>query len=64
MEKIRDRIRKLLRLARDKGASENEAASAMAMASRLMLQQLRTAWLGPKARLKQRAFALALEHAR
>ena len=25
---------------------------------------LRTAWLGPKARLKQRAFALALEHAR
>ena len=38
MEKIRDKIRKLLKLARDKGASENEAASAMAMASRLMLQ--------------------------
>ena len=38
MEKIRDRIRKLLRLARDKGASEAEAATAMAMASKLMLE--------------------------
>lgn len=38
MEKIHDKIRKLLRLARDKGASENEAANAMAMASRLMFQ--------------------------
>jgi hypothetical protein len=38
MEKIRDRIRKLLRLAHDKGASEHEAANALAMASRLMLE--------------------------
>jgi len=38
MEKIRDRIRKLLRLAKDKGATEAEAANAMAMASRLMLE--------------------------
>jgi len=37
MEKIHDKIRKLLRLARDKGANENEAANAMAMASQLML---------------------------
>lgn len=38
MEKIRDRIRKLLRLARDKGANENEAAIALAAANRLMLE--------------------------
>lgn len=37
-ETIVDRIRKLLRLARDKGASEHEAASAMAMAQKLMMQ--------------------------
>lgn len=35
---IIDRIRKLLALARDKGASEAEAATAMEMASKLMLQ--------------------------
>lgn len=33
-----DRIRKLFRMARDRGASENEAATAMEMASRLMLE--------------------------
>jgi hypothetical protein len=33
-----DTIRKLLRLARDKGASEAEAASALAMAQKLMMQ--------------------------
>jgi len=38
MEKIRDRIRKLLRLARDKGASENEAAVALSLANKLMLE--------------------------
>jgi len=38
MEKIRDRIRKLLRLARDKGANENEAAIALAAANKLMLE--------------------------
>jgi uncharacterized protein DUF2786 len=38
MEKIQDKIRKLLRLARDAGASEHEAANALAMASRLMLE--------------------------
>lgn len=38
MENIVERIRKLLRLARDKGASENEAATALAMAQKLMLQ--------------------------
>lgn len=38
MEKIVDRIRKLLRLAKDKGASEAEAASALAKAQELMLQ--------------------------
>lgn len=32
-----DKVRKLLALARDKGATEAEAASAMAMASRIML---------------------------
>lgn len=38
MTEIVDKIRKLLALARDKGASENEAAVALAMAQRLMLQ--------------------------
>jgi hypothetical protein len=38
MDKIRDRIRKLLRLARDRGANENEAAVALAAANRLMLE--------------------------
>jgi hypothetical protein len=33
-----DRVRKILRLARDRGASEHEAASAMEMASRIMLE--------------------------
>src|SRR5215471_536800 len=37
-ETIVERIRKLLRLARDKGASENEAAVAMAKAQKLMLE--------------------------
>lgn len=37
-EKIIDRIRKLLALARDKAASEHEAATAMAMASDLMIK--------------------------
>lgn len=38
MENIQDKIRKLLRLAKDKGASEHEAATALAMANKLMLQ--------------------------
>lgn len=38
MENIVEKIRKLLALAKDKGASENEAAVALAMAQRLMLQ--------------------------
>jgi Protein of unknown function (DUF2786) len=38
MVKIIERIRKLLALARDKAASENEAATALAMAQRLMLE--------------------------
>src|SRR5688500_9369454 len=38
MSEIIDRVRKLLALAKDKGASEHEAATAMAMASRLMMQ--------------------------
>jgi len=38
MEKILDKVRKLLRLARDKGASEAEAATALAMAQKLMLE--------------------------
>jgi hypothetical protein len=37
-EGIVEKIRKLLRLARDKGATEAEAATAMTMASKLMLQ--------------------------
>ncbi len=37
MEDIKLKITKLLNLARDKGASENEAATAMAMASKLMI---------------------------
>lgn len=37
-DKVRDRIRKLLALARDKGASEAEAASAMEVALRMMAQ--------------------------
>lgn len=37
-ENIVEKIRKMLRLARDKGASEAEAASAMAMAQRLMMR--------------------------
>jgi hypothetical protein len=37
-EKIIDRIRKLLALAKDKAASENEAATAMSMASDLMMK--------------------------
>jgi len=36
-EQIKLKIAKLLNLARDKGASENEAATAMAMATKLML---------------------------
>ena len=38
MVKIIERIRKLLAMARDKGASENEAAFALATAQRLMLE--------------------------
>lgn len=38
MDKIVDRIRKLIALAKDRGASEEEAASAMAKASELMLR--------------------------
>jgi len=38
MEKVLDKVRKLLRLARDKGASEAEAATALAMAQKLMLE--------------------------
>lgn len=38
MSDIKDRIRKLLNLANDKGATEAEAESAMAMASALMLK--------------------------
>lgn len=38
MEQIVEKIRKLLRLAKDKGATENEAANALAMAQKLMLQ--------------------------
>ncbi len=37
-ETVMDRIRKLFRLARDKGASEAEAASALAMAQAMMLK--------------------------
>lgn len=37
-EKVIDRVRKLLRLARDKGATENEAANALAAAQALMLR--------------------------
>jgi hypothetical protein len=38
MESIKDKIRKLLALARCKGASEGESANAMAMASAMMLK--------------------------
>lgn len=38
MEKVIDKIRKLLAVARDKGATEHEAATALAMAQRLMLE--------------------------
>jgi Protein of unknown function (DUF2786) len=38
MTEIVEKIRKLLRLSRDKGATENEAAVALAMAQRLMLE--------------------------
>lgn len=37
MEDIKTKIVKLLNLAKDRGASENEAATAMAMATRLMI---------------------------
>ena len=37
-ENVVDKIRKLLRLARDQGATENEAAVALGMAQRLMMQ--------------------------
>lgn len=37
-EKILDRIRKLLRLASDKGATQEEAESALLMAQRLMVE--------------------------
>jgi len=38
VEKIIDKVRKLLALARDKGASENEAATALAMAQKLIIE--------------------------
>lgn len=38
MSSIKDKIAKLLAVAHDKGATEHEAATAMGMASRLMLQ--------------------------